>query len=135
MDSIGTMTSQIPPSIMSTVPSFLLSSSFILFVSTAIVAHAMAGFPKSSLGNRSHGVVGYDAILGCFPSHFQVLFHCSYSLFVTGLFLRLLLLLSEGSIDDIGLEICILPPIMFYMVFYLSVVVERSKTVSKPGGE
>jgi hypothetical protein len=111
---------------------FLIQSSVILFGAALVLSHCLSGYPKNALGHRSHGVVGYDAVLGCIPPHFRYLFHLSYSVAGTGLFLWKIL--PKGAIAEAGgLEVCILPPIMCYVVFYLSVIVQRSKDVSKPG--
>lgn len=118
---------------------FLVGSSMILFVVVLIVAgHNMSGFPTSSIGLRRHGVIGYDAILGCFPPHFQLMFHTSYLLLLEGLFLLTLEKfvirdsLEGGSEDGIHNSL-VLPPLLFYIVFYFTFIVERSQTVSKPG--
>jgi len=112
-------------------PLFMIGSSLILWLSALGLSHLFHGYPKTALGHRSHGVLGYDAVLGCFPPHFGYLFHLAYSLLFSRTFLYLI---PEETIHEVGIELIMLSPIMFYTVFYLTVISQRAKDVSKPGG-
>lgn len=117
----------------------LMGTSLVILLAVLLVAgHNLSGFPVSSIGLRRHGVVGYDAILGCFPPHFQLMFHASYLLLFEGLFLFVVeKFVSPAALDGgagHGIQyFLVLPPALFYVIFYFTVIVERSQTVSKPG--
>jgi len=116
----------------------LIGSSLFVFSLTLIFGgFVFCGYPKSYIGLRHHGVIGYDAILGTFPSHFHMLFHLSYVLMLQGLVLfmmRWLVLPAELSAsDEATAHLLLIPVLLFYIVFYLTILLQRSQTVSDPG--